>query len=67
MNKIPPQLTAASLATLGSQSRTQLDGWRTTAERHEQIALGQEKYRSKVKTENWLDEVEKKIWGNGKS
>lgn len=66
VKKTPPQLTAASIATLGSQSRTQLDGWRTTAERHEQIVLGQKASGSKAKTEKWLDEIDKKISGNGK-
>lgn len=60
------QLTAASIARLGSRSKTQLDGWRCAVERHEQIALGQKIAGSEVEMKKWLDGVEKKIGGSGK-
>ena len=64
------QLTAATLARfaeLGRQSKAQLKTWRYTAERHEQVALGQRQKTSgsKVKTGKWLEEIEKKIEGTG--
>lgn len=63
----PPRLTAASLGGLGCQSERQIDGWRHSAERHEQIALGLTTLgfeRAKMKT--WLGEVERKTRGSGK-
>ena len=67
---LPPQLTAATLARLarsGFQSKAQLETWRHTEERQEQIALGQKTLESKVKTEQWLEDIEKKIYGIGKN
>ena len=61
-----PQLTAASLAVLGSRSKAQLRAWRYTAERHEQVSMAQKTSGSEVKMVKWLNEVEKEIRGNGK-
>lgn len=63
--KPPLQLTAATLASLGEQSRAQLDVWQHTIERHEQIALVLETSGSGVKREKWLEKVENKIEGTG--
>ena len=55
----------ARFANLERRSKTQLKTWRHTTERHEQVALGQKTSGSKAKTEQWLEEVEKKIEGIG--
>ena len=57
----PPQLTAARLARLGGQSKTQLEAWRHTAERHEQIALALETLSSRDRMKKCLDKIGRKI------
>ena len=58
--ELPPQLTAATLARLGGQSKAQLEAWRHTTERHEQIALALETLASRDRMEKCLDIIGRK-------
>ena len=64
--KSPPQLTAVELARLGVQSKMQLEAWRNTNERHEEMALALDISKSLEETGKWLKEIERKIECFGK-
>ena len=55
--------TTVTLATPRRHSKAQLNTWRHTKERHEQIALSQKTLKSKGGMRRWLEEVEMTIEG----
>lgn len=64
-----PRLTAQTLRRLPDQPKRQLDMWREGRERHEQIATSErqdkDRNREKVALGRWMNDVGKRIEGQG--
>lgn len=56
-------LTEANLAKLGHPPETQIDVWKKTQETHEQLAVGQGTSRDFKDTQEFVNDMEKRVLG----